>query len=127
MNVMEPETKQVPGKLVVFLIGRTSMNLEASEVVEIKPLKSAPAYPDVIPKQKVIKLEKRVVDDSEVAFLVKAYLPDVVVVEATVETGDLLAAGVLDFKRKLIGECRKILEEFNCDREFDEEYSVYCI
>lgn len=124
---MEPEKKAIPGRLVVFLIGQTEINLETREVVEIKTLKSAPAYLDVIPKQKVIKLEKREVNGSEVGFLVKAYLPDVVVVEASLEMNDLLSDTTLEFKRQLIGECRKILTEFNCNREFDEEYSVYCI
>lgn len=124
---MVPETKPIPGTLVVFLIGRTAMNLDASDVVEIKTLKSAPAYLDVVPKQKVIKLEKRNADGEEVGFLVKAYLPDIVVVEATREMEDLLTDVTLVFKRKLINECRKILVEFDCDREFDEEYSVYCI
>jgi hypothetical protein len=124
---VEPEKKPIPGTLVVFLIGRTEMNLETTEVVEIKTIKSAPAYLDVIPKQKVIKLEKRVVDGSEVGFLVKAYLPDVVVVEASLNMDDLLSDVTLELKRRVLAECRRILEEFKCDREFDEEYSVYCI
>lgn len=124
---MEPEKKPIPGSLVVFLIGQTDMNLETTELVEIKTLKSAPAYLDVIPKQKVIKLEKREINGSEVGFLVKAYLPDVVVVEASLEMNDILSDSTLELKRRVIGECRKILEEFNCNRDFDEEYSVYCI
>jgi hypothetical protein len=124
---MEPEKRPISGRLVVFLIGRTGMNLETSEVVESKTQKSAPSYLDVIPKQKVIKLEKRVADGAEVGFLVKAYLPDSVVVEASLEIEDLLCEATLDFKRRLIAECRKILEEFDCNKEFDEEYSVYCI
>ena len=46
---MEPEMKPIPGRLVVFLVGQTEMNLETTEVVEveIKALKSAPAYLDV--------------------------------------------------------------------------------
>lgn len=124
---MEPEKKPISGKLVVFLIGQTSMNLETSEVVESRTQKSAPSYLDVIPKQKVIKLEKRALDGAEVGFLVKAYLPDVVVVEASLEIEDILSGSTLDFKKGLIAECRKILEEFGCNREFDEEYSVYCI
>ena len=82
---METDTKAVSGRLAVFLIGQTDMNLAASDIVEIKTLKSAPSYLDVIPKQKVIKWEKREVGGAEVAFLVKAYLPDYVVVEASVE------------------------------------------
>ena len=124
---MKPEMKPIPGRLVVFLVGQTDTNLEATEFVEIKTLKSAPSYLDVIPKQKVIKLEKRDVDGSEVGFLVKAYLPDAVVVEASLEMNDLLSDSTLELKRKALGECRKILEEFNCNKEFDEEYSVYCI
>jgi hypothetical protein len=124
---MEPATKPVPGKLVVFLVGQTENNFEATEVVEIRTIKSAPSYPDVIPKQKVIKQEKRSVDGVEVGFLVKTYLPDVVIVEATLDMGDILGVVTLDVKRALINECRKILRELTCDQEYDEEYSVYCI
>jgi hypothetical protein len=126
---LEPatETTHIPGKLVVFLFGETGMNLETSEVVESRTQKSAPSYPDVIPKQKIIRVEKREVDDAEVGFIVKAYLPDVVVVEASLNMDDILADTTLEFKRRLINECRKILGEFGCDPKFDEEYSVYCI
>jgi hypothetical protein len=122
-----PEIKTIPGKLVVFLFGETDMNLETSEVVEIKTVKSAPSYPDVIPKQKVIKVERRKSDGVEVDFVVKAYLPDVVVVEASLDVENILSDTILEFKRSLISECRKILGEFGCDPQFDEEYSVYCI
>ncbi len=124
---MELEAKPIPGKLVVFLIGQTEGNLETTEVVEIKTAKSAPSYPDVIPKQKIIKLEKRAIDGVEVGFMVKTYLPDVVVVEASLEMDDILGSATLDVKRSLINECRNILRDFTCDPEYDEEYSVYCI
>ncbi|MCK9419119.1 MAG: hypothetical protein M0R70_07055 [Nitrospirae bacterium] len=124
---MQPETKPVPGKLVVFLFGETAMNLETSEVVESRTLKSGPSYPDVIPRQKIIKVEKRAVDGLEVEFTVKAYLPDVVVVEATLDMDSILSDTTLELKRRLINECRKILGEFGCDPKFDEEYSVFCI
>jgi hypothetical protein len=124
---LEQETKPLPGKLVVFLFGETGMNLETSDIVEIKTGKSAPSYPDVIPKQKVIKVEQRRSDGVEVDFVVKAYLPDVVVVEASLDMDDILADATLEFKRSLINECRKVLGEFGCDPQFDEEYSVYCI
>jgi len=124
---MYPEKKTVPGRLVVFLFGETDMNLEATEVVATRTGKSAPSYPDVIPKQKIIRVEKRGCDNTEVRFVVKAYLPDVVVVEASLDMEDLLSGTTLEFKRGLINECRKILGEFGCDPLFDEEYSVYCI
>jgi len=120
-------TKELPGTLVVFMIGQTCMNLEATRIVETKTVRSAPSYPDVIPKQKVIKQEERGVDDRMVGFLVKAYLPDVLVVEASVEVDSILADTTLELKRKLVTECRRVLAEFTCNKEFDEEYSVYCI
>ncbi len=125
--MIEPEIKIIPGKLVVFLFGETAWNLETSQVVEVKTIKSAPSYPDVIPKQKVIKVESRNVDGALVEFVVKAYLPDVVLVEGSLDREDILADSTLDFKRSLINECRKILGQFGCDPLFDEEYSVYCI
>jgi len=124
---VEQEKKYFPGRLVVFLFGETGKNLEASDVVEIKTVKSAPSYPDVIPKQKVIKVEKRINDGVEVTFVVKAYLPDVVVVEASLDMDDILANTTLELKRSLINSCRKTLGEYGCDPQFDEEYSVYCI
>ena len=124
---MESELKRIPGKLVVFLFGETGMNLETTEVVATRTVKSAPSYPDVIPKQKIIRLDKRQVDSIEVGFIVKAYLPDVVVVEASLDMDHILSDTTLEFKRLLINECRKVLGEFGCDPLFDEEYSVYCI
>jgi hypothetical protein len=123
----ELEKHKLPGKLLVFLVGQTDRNLEATDVVEIKTVKSAPSYLDVIPKQKIIRVDKRRVDGIEVGFLVKAYLPDAVVVEASLDMDDVLSDTTLDVKRSLIGQCRSILEEFTCCQEFDEEYTVYCI
>jgi hypothetical protein len=124
---MDPEKKAVPGRLVVFLFGETEINLSASEVVESRTLKSGPSYPDVIPKQKIIKVDRRRVEGVDVDFVVKAYLPDVVVVEATLGMEDILSDDTLELKRSLINSCRTILGEFGCDPKFDEEYSVYCI
>ena len=117
----------VPGRLVVFMIARTCANLEASETVEVRTLKSAPSYPQVIPKQKVIRLDRSEIDGREVRTLVKAYLPDIVVVEAATELEDVLGTGTLDLKRRLLASCRTVLREFACEPDFDEEYSVSCI
>jgi len=124
---VEIESKPLPGRLVVFLVGRTCLNLDATDVVAVRTVKSAPSYPDVIPKQKIIKLERRAVDGREVGFLVKAYPPDVVVVEASLDLDDILGDDTLDLKRSLITTCRNILAEFTCNPDHDEEYSVYCI
>ncbi len=122
------EKSQIAGRLVLFLIGKTPLNLEAAEiVVSSKTLKSTPNYPDVIPKQRVLKTDKKVIENQEVRFLVKAYLPDIVVVEASLDLEDLLVEPLLDLKDAIFIEGRHFLEEYRCDPEFDEEYSVYCV
>lgn len=119
--------REVPGTLVVFLIGRTSLNLETTATVETRTQRSAPSYPDVIPKQKIIRTECRQLDGCDVSFLVKAYLPDIVVVEAFLSLDDILAATVLEQKRRLTEACRNVLDQYGCDTMFDEDCSVFCV
>jgi hypothetical protein len=115
------------GRCVTFLVGQTGMNLETTAEVESRPMKSSPNYPDVVPKQAIIRTQKGRVNDREADFVVKAYLPDTVIVEASFEFLDLATEPLLDLNRDLLLECRQILNEFDCNPEFDEEYTVYCI
>ncbi len=125
---MDPIDRQViSGKLVVFVVGQTGQNLDTTGNVDVKTRRSAPSYPDVIPRQKIIRIETRECDGVPVEVVVKAYLPNAVVAEASHDREDILSPEVLDFKRGLIACCRSILQEFGCDREYDEEYSVYCV
>lgn len=125
---LSKKTTELSGKIVAFLIGIAPINLEIDSVAsEVKTLKSSPNYPDVIPKHKIVKEEKRNIRGRDVSFLVKSYLPDVIIAEASIELENLLADSVLDFKAELIAECEKILAEYQCSKEFDEDYTVYCI
>ncbi|MBE7446886.1 MAG: hypothetical protein HS132_17360 [Planctomycetia bacterium] len=117
----------VQGTLVSFLVGITELNIDTTEIVDIKKVKSSPSYPDVIPKQMVVKVEKRLVESREVNFLVKFCPPGIVIVEASVNLENILGEHVFDIKRGLFIECRTILREYHCDPYFDEEYSVYCV
>ncbi|HHT9130295.1 MAG TPA: hypothetical protein ACFYEC_05460 [Candidatus Brocadiaceae bacterium] len=117
----------VRGTLVSFLVGLTELNLDTAEVVDIKKVKSSPSYPDVIPKQMVVKVEKRTVESREVDFLVKFCPPGIIIVEASIDLENILDERVFDIKRCLFVECRTILREYHCDPSFDEEYSVYCV
>ena len=121
------EAIALKGKLVTFLVGQTDLNLDSTEVFESKTRKHAPAYPDVIPKQKILKLEKRTLHRYDLTLLVKAYLPDIVIVEATVLLPDFLTEDLFTVKKEMLQECRKVLREYECRTDFDEEYSVYCI
>ncbi|MDE1890582.1 MAG: hypothetical protein KGJ87_05310 [Planctomycetota bacterium] len=117
----------VRGTLVSFLVGITELNLDTAEVVDIKKVKSSPSYPDVIPKQMVVKVEKKTIESREVDFLVKFCPPGVIIVEASIALENILDERVFDIKRSLFVECRAILWEYHCDPYFDEEYSVYCV
>lgn len=117
----------VKGTLVSFLVGITELNVDTAEIVDIKKVKSSPSYPDVIPKQMVVKVEKRTVEFREVRFLVKFCPPGIIIVEASVDLEDIFSEHVFNIKRSLIIECRTILWEYHCDPYFDEEYSVYCV
>lgn len=115
------------GKLVTFLVAQTALNLESSAVFESKTLKQSPAYPDVIPKQKIITIEKSSLKEREVTWLVKTYPPDIIIVEATIRMEDLLSEELLWIKKELLSECRKVVQKYQGKSDFDEEYSVYCI
>lgn len=117
----------LPGRLVTFLVGRTDLNLESTAVFESKTLRRSPAYPDVIPKQKVLRVEKNILLGRDVTFLVKAYLPDIVIVEATVELENLLSEQLENTKNVLLEACRAFLVKYQCLPPFEEDYSIYCV
>ena len=125
---MEPiERQAISGKLVVFVVSQTRQNLDMTKSVDVPTRRSAPSYPDVIPKQKIIRIETRESAGVQVEVVVKAYPPKTVVVEASHDRENILAADMLDFKRGVIACCRSILQAYGCDREYDEDYSVYCV
>jgi len=129
--MIEKFEKEMPfsGKLITFIVGKTDINLETSQSQNIgsKSIRRAPNYPEVIPKQKVIRIWAEKFDQHEVQFLVKAYLPNIIIVEATTPVQNFLSPSVFDIKRNLLNACRKVLAEFRCLADFDEEYTVYCV
>jgi hypothetical protein len=127
MDYIMNKESSFSGKLVTFIVGKTELNLETSQASESKSIRRAPNYPDVIPKQKVLKVWSEKIGQREAQFLVKAYLPNIIIVEGTVPVNDFLSPVVFDIKRTLLGSCRKLLAEFGCRSDFDEEYSVYCV
>ncbi|MCF6157059.1 MAG: hypothetical protein E3K32_00490 [wastewater metagenome] len=115
------------GTLVSFLVGITNLRIDTAEVIDVKKAKSSPSYPDVMPKQTIVKIEKKTIENRTVDFLVKYCPPGIIIVEASADVENILDEYVFDIKQSLIIECRAILWEYRCDPFFDEEYSVYCI
>ncbi|UJS16912.1 MAG: hypothetical protein L3J17_13490 [Candidatus Jettenia sp.] len=117
----------VKGTLVFFLLGITKMDLGTAEIVDIKKAKSSPSYPDVMPKQMIVKIEKISIENRIVDLIVKYCPPKIVIVEASVALEDILDRHVFDLKQALLIQCRTFLGEYQCDPYFDEEHSVYCV
>lgn len=115
------------GKIVTFIVGQTPIDLESSQGPGSKSVRRAPNYPDVIPRQKVIRTWTGKIDEKEVQFLIKAYLPDTIIVEGTALVENFLLPSVFEFKKNILSSCRPALEEFRCNVEFDEEYTVFCV
>jgi hypothetical protein len=97
------------------------------QAAESRLQKGAPRYPGVIPKQTFLRHEARILNERTVGLDIKAYAPGFVMIETSIALDDLLAEGIPELKRQLIDECRIALKEFPGSREFDEEYSVYCV
>lgn len=117
----------VKGTLVFFLLGITKMNLDTDEIVDIKKAKSSPSYPDVMPKQMIVRIEKMLIENRMVDFVVKYCPPEIVIVEASVALENILDKYVFDLKQALLIQCRTFLSKYHCDPYFDEEHSVYCV
>ena len=124
---METLTGKMKGRLVVFLLGQTGMSLSSLESLKYKSTKSSPNYPDVIPSQWSITSFKSIILDHDINIHVKAYQPDIIVFEASVNIDDILSNFVFDLKRELIMEGQRTLNHYNCNMDFCEEYSVYCV
>lgn len=117
----------IKGTLVSFFVGITKQDLDTDEFVDIKEAKSSPSYPDVMPKQMIVKAEKKLIENKTFDLLVKYHSPGIIIAEASIDLEDILDDHVFDMKSSLAIECRTILGEYRCDPYFDEEYSVYCI
>jgi len=121
------KVKSVSGKLISFLVMQASGDIKGEEVVGTKGLKRVPRYIDILPRQKVVKVEKKRVGDREITFLVKAYLPRVIIVEASVDIDNFFDGRTQSIKGEILDECHKVISEFKCDERFEEEYSIHCI
>jgi hypothetical protein len=130
------EPRPLKGRCVVFMVGRTEPNLESLEASDDeaeseerteRTVRSSPNYPDVIPKEKVIRRFNRAVAGYDVQIVVKNYPPDVVMVEAAFDFADLESEPLLEVKGDILADGRSLLDQYRCNGEFDEEYAVYCI
>ncbi|HLB94670.1 MAG TPA: hypothetical protein VJK28_00680 [Nitrospiria bacterium] len=124
---IHPTGLPLRGHCVSFMIGKTDRVLEAPQAITSRPLKSLPDYPGVMPKQGLIREQTERILDREVDLVVKAVPPGIVIVEGSFPFFDLENDPLLEVSHEVLLVCRRILSEFGCHSEFDEEYTVYCI
>lgn len=118
-----------PGKLVTVLMGEAKSNLilPGGPVEETKEGRSAPNYIGIVPTQKLITNFKQKVNDQEINFQVKGYLPDIIVVQSFLAVEDIFNETVLDIKEKMLEASRAILQKYNTYKNFEEEYGIFCV
>ncbi len=111
-------------KLISFVISE-SHRLKKGEAVELRPLESAPPYyKSTMPQQYAMVEEKAKVGGRDVKFLVRAYPPENILVEATVEIDDAFSKETFKLREALIDACQKISQKHGGELELSEEYSI---
>lgn len=116
-----------PGKLITVLMGEAKTNLSGASVEETKEGRSAPNYIGIVPVQKLLTNLKQKINDYEIDFQVKGYLPDIVVVQGFLAVEDIFNETVLDIKEKMLEASRAILQKYNTYKNFEEEYGIFCV
>lgn len=111
-------------KIISFILSEAP-HLKGGEVLAVPQSESAPHYfGDSVPKQVLFDKEEHVVDGQKVIFEIKAYLPDVLLVEGQLEVEDVFSEKAFALRERLIETCHDIIKRRGGKKEFSEEYSV---
>lgn len=114
-------------KLISFVLSKSS-RLHKGEIVETHGLQSAPHYFEAsVPHQYIVGEEKRNVEGEDVAFFIKTYPPDVVLIEAEMTVADPFSDSTFDLRASLVETCQKIAQERGGDFNLSEEYSLVVV
>jgi len=111
-------------KLIAFVLAEAT-NFKAQKRQSIPQSESAPHYfGDSLPQQVSVGKEKAHVEGLEINFEIRAYLPDVVLVEAQVEIEDVFSEKAFELREKLIKKCHEIAKKRGGNFNYSEEYAV---
>lgn len=133
----KPQNLTLAGKVVVFVAAEAQAAFlkapkkvkegQKEEEKEEALLPAAPAYIGVLPVQKAIKSEDVKLAGLDAKLLVKSYAPNFVIAEVVFDLPDILSHQIWDYKKEAINLCQKTLADYKTDKEFYEEYAVYCV
>lgn len=111
-------------KIISFALAQVP-EIKRGEAVEVKPDQSVPQYYDSsIPKQFVISVEKKRVNNHDAIVSIKAYHPDILLVEAEAAVKDVFADEAFTLRELLIDECENIVKAWGGKIDLSEEYSL---
>lgn len=119
--------QKIKGKIISVIVGQSKGLLSKRGVKEVKAIKSSPPYSLILPKYKILKQQKGKIDNQEVVFNVRAFLPENILVEVMAWVDDIFGPKTLAFKDKLIDEAEKLLNKQSIEKNFSEEFTIFCI
>lgn len=115
-------------KITTFIIVEANRVKKGKEAPPSPLSKSAPHYFEKsVPSQFLISQESRKIGDTEVAFVVKTYHPDAVLVEGTFDVQDVFSDGILELKDQVHDICYELAKKNGGKNEPAEEYAIYQI
>ncbi len=111
-------------KIISFVLSEAP-RLKGGEALAVSRSESAPHYFGAsVPKQILLDKEQHDVGGNKVQFLVKAYLPDILVVEAALEVDDIFSDKAFELRDAMVDKCHAVVKRRGGKFDFSEEYSV---
>jgi len=111
-------------KIISFVVAEAP-KLKAGAPVETRAAQSAPQYYEsAMPRQFEIGEETMKIDGRDIKFIIRGYLPDVILTEATVEVSDIFSDETFQLREKLIDACHIIIKNRGGKKDLSEEYSL---
>lgn len=112
---------------MTLLIGETKKNWSGTPVGGMREGHSAPSYIGTMPMPELIETFTQNVDGVDVAFRVKGYFPNIIIVEGSRDVGDVFTEQVIDIKKRMREASGDVLVRYDAYKGFEEEYGVFCV
>lgn len=114
-------------QLITLVLGEVSRKVRG-ELFTPPPGKSAPAYIEATaPRQVVVTRKDVLVAGRTVAFQVRGYPPDVVLIEARIDVETVFDRGLFALEEQMYHEAYALLDHLGGKRLYSEEYSVFAV
>ncbi|MCX5685530.1 MAG: hypothetical protein NT049_17880, partial [Planctomycetota bacterium] len=114
-------------QLITLLLGEVSRKVRG-EMFKPTMVSSAPAYTQTaVPQQVIIGQETVRIDNRDVAFTLRGYAPDVLLIQARMDVENIFHRDIFALEEVVYREAHRILVAHGGKHEFSEEYSVFAV